>query len=61
MSHKLFGIGLSVISIAAFGIIIAIVMELQTGEPIYMLAMKLTAGLFGVGGGLMGLAAFLRR
>ena len=60
MSRKLFNVGLSAVSIAAVGIIVAIVMELQTEEPVYMLMMKGAAGLFGVGGATMGLAAFLR-
>jgi len=38
------------------GIIFAIVMEVATGEPVYWLVMKVTAGLFGVGGPLFGLA-----
>ena len=61
MRQKLFNLGLSATSIAAVGVIIAIVMEIQTGEAVYYLVMKATAALFGVGGGLMGLAAFLKR
>ncbi len=43
-------------SAGVVGILFAVVMEIATGEPIYWLVMKITAGLFGVGGPLFGLA-----
>jgi len=43
-------------SAGVVGIIFAVVMEVATGEPVYWLVMKITAGLFGVGGPLFGLA-----
>jgi len=47
---KLLYSGISLISIAAVGLIFAIVMEIQTAEPVYLLVMKVAAGFFGVGG-----------
>lgn len=58
---KLIYSGIAIISLGAVGTIIAIVMELATGEPVWMLVIKLTAGCFGVGGGLLGLAELIRR
>ncbi|GAI59199.1 unnamed protein product [marine sediment metagenome] len=58
---KLIYSGIAVITIGAVGTILAVVMELTTGEPVWMLVMKITAGCFGVGGGLLGLAAITRR
>ncbi|GAI95055.1 unnamed protein product [marine sediment metagenome] len=46
--------GIALISIGAIGIIIAICLEIVTGEPVYWLVMKFTAGLFGIGGPLLG-------
>ena len=46
--------GISLISIAAASLIVAIVMETVTGEPAYYLVMKVAAGLFGVGGPIFG-------
>lgn len=56
MSHKLLNLGIVLMSAGTVGIIFAVVMEIQTGEPVYYLVMKITAGLFGVGGPLFGLA-----
>jgi len=56
MNHKLFNIGIVLMSAGAVGIIFAVAMEIATNEPIYYLVMKVTAGLFGVGGPLFGLA-----
>lgn len=41
-------------SAGVVGILFAVVMEIISGEPIYWLVMKLTAGLFGVGGPILG-------
>lgn len=56
MEHKLLYTSVGLVSAATVGIIFAVVMEIQTGEPIYFLVMKITAGLFGLGGPLLGLA-----
>ena len=52
---KLLYSGISLISIAAVGLIFAVVMEIQTAEPVYYLVMKVAAGFFGVGGPILGL------
>lgn len=57
MKTKMLQIGFAVLAVGAVGTIFAVAMEIQTAEPLYMLIMKITAGLFGIGGGLMGLAA----
>ena len=51
---KMIHTGIALLAAGAVGIIVAIVMEITTGEPIYYLVMKLTAILFGVGGPLFG-------
>ena len=56
MNHKLLYAGIALMSAGVVGILFAVVMEVATGEPIYWLVMKITAGLFGVGGPLLGLA-----
>jgi len=56
MGHKLLYASISLISAGVVGIIFATVMEIQTGEPVYVLVIKIAAGLFGVGGPLLGLA-----
>ena len=55
MNTKLLYSGIALMSAGAVGIIFAVIMEVATGEPVYWLVMKLTAGLFGVGGPLLGL------
>ena len=54
--NKLLITGIALMSAGVVGILFAVVMEVATGEPIYWLVMKITAGLFGVGGPLFGLA-----
>ena len=56
MGHKLLYASISLISAAAVGLIFAVGMEIQTQEPVYFLVMKVAAGLFGVGGPLLGVA-----
>ena len=56
MNHKLLYIGIALMSAGVVGILFAIVLEVATGEPIYWLVMKITAGFFGVGGPLIGVA-----
>jgi len=51
---KILYAGISLISIAAVGLVFAIVMEIQTAEPVYMFVMKVAAGFFGVGGPILG-------
>jgi len=59
--NKLFGVGIGLMSAGTVGIIFAIVMELQTGEPVYMLVIKGSAILFGIGGPAVGIAIAKRR
>lgn len=54
--NKLLVLGTALMSAGTVGLIFAVVMEIQTGEPVYYLVMKITAGLFGVGGPLFGWA-----
>ncbi|GAH48555.1 unnamed protein product [marine sediment metagenome] len=54
--NKLLNAGIALMAAGVVGLIFAVVMELQTGEPVYYLVMKITAGLFGVGGPLVGIA-----
>ncbi|GAI56741.1 unnamed protein product [marine sediment metagenome] len=56
MHNKTFRTGFILVAVAAIGIMIAVVMEVHTGEPIYYLIMKITCGFFGVGGAMMGLS-----
>ncbi|GAI81026.1 unnamed protein product [marine sediment metagenome] len=58
---KLIYSGIAILTLGAVGTVIAVVMELATNEPAWMLVMKATAGLFGVGGGMLGLASLIRR
>ena len=54
--NKILYSGIALMSVGVVGIMVAIVMEMVTGEPIYLVIMKATACLFGVGGPLLGLA-----
>jgi len=54
--NKLLIPGIVLMSVGTVGIIFAVAMEIATNEPVYYLVMKITAGLFGVGGPLVGLA-----
>jgi len=54
--NKLLATGITLMSAGVVGLIFAVVLEIQTGEPVYYLVMKAAAGLFGVGGPLFGLA-----
>jgi len=51
MNSKITHAGIALLSVGAVGIIFAVVMELIMNEPIYFIVMKVTALLFGVGGG----------
>jgi len=53
--------GVGLLAVGAVGIIIAIVMEIVTGEPVYYTVMKATALCFGVGGALIGISSITRR
>ncbi|MBA7576330.1 hypothetical protein ES708_18169 [subsurface metagenome] len=57
---KMLGAGISLISIAAVGLVFAVVMEINTGEPVYLIVMKVGAGFFGVGGPLFGWGLYKR-
>ena len=56
MNRTLLNVGIGLMSAGTVGILFAVVMEIISGEPIYWLVMKLTAGLFGIGGPLIGVA-----
>ncbi|MBA7690544.1 hypothetical protein ES703_99073 [subsurface metagenome] len=59
--NKLLYLGIVIMSVGAVGTLLAVIMEINTGEPVYWLLMKVTAGLFGVGGPLIGIAIVKRR
>ena len=52
--NKLLATGIAIMSAGTVGIIFAVVMELNTNEPIYLVMVKIAAGFFGVGGPLLG-------
>ena len=58
---KLLYAGLAIMTSGAVGVLLAVVFEINTGEPIYLIMMKVAAGLFGVGGPLVGIAVARRR
>lgn len=59
--HKLQILGTVLMSAGVIGLTFAVVMELQTQEPVYYLVMKVAAGLFGIGGPLFGFAIAKRK
>ncbi len=59
--NKLLYLGIVLMTLGAVGTLLAVILEIQTGAPVYMLVMKVTAGLFGVGGPLIGIAIVKRR
>jgi len=61
VNPKLLYSGIALMSAGVVGILFAVVMEVATGEPVYWLVMKITAGMFGVGGPIFGLALARRR
>lgn len=54
--NKLLYVGMSFLIMGAVGIIVATAMEIYTHEPVFNILVKVTAGLFGVGGPIVGLA-----
>lgn len=58
---KLLYAGLAIMTSGAVGVLLAVIFEINTGEPIYMIMMKVAAGLFGIGGPLVGIAVARRR
>ena len=61
MNSKLFKTGIGLVGAAVVSLIFAVVMEIQTQEPVYFLIMKVGAGLFGVGGPIIGIGIVRRR
>lgn len=59
--YKLQILGTVLMSAGVVGLIFAVIMELQTGEPVFYLVMKVAAGFFGVGGPIFGLAIARRK
>ncbi len=59
--NKLLYTGIVIMSLGAVGTLLAVILEIGTGEPIYYLVMKITAALFGVGGPIVGVAIAHRR
>ena len=59
--NKLLYLGIVIMSLGAVGTLLAVIFEINTGEPIYLIIMKVTAGLFGVGGPITGIAIARRR
>jgi len=58
--NKLLYVGMSFLIMGAVGIIVATAMEIYTQEPVFNIMVKVTAGLFGVGGPIVGLAVAWR-
>ena len=59
--NKLLYLGIVIMSLGAVGTLLAVILEINTGEPVYWLLMKITAGLFGIGGPLVGWGVVKRR
>ena len=49
--------GWTIASLGAIGLCSSVIMEIIKKEPIYMLTMKLSAGILGIGGVLLGITA----
>ncbi len=56
MNTKLVTFSIAILTIAAVGLVTSVVLEVYAHEPVYLLIMKVCAGLFGVGGPLLGWA-----
>ena len=61
MSTKLGHFSITIMTLASIGIITSVILEAYAYEPIYVLVMKVCAGLFGIGGPLLGWAIVRRR
>ena len=61
MNMKLTYSAIVLMSVATAGILFSVVLEIITNEPVYLIMVKVAALLFGVGGGLMGIASLTRR
>ncbi|GAJ24897.1 unnamed protein product [marine sediment metagenome] len=61
MDTRLLYTGIALVAVAAVGIVIAIVMELITQEPVYFLIMKIAAGLSLISGPLIGIGIAKRK
>lgn len=61
MRNKLISWGIGLVMLGGLGVIASLTLETILREPIYMLLMKAAAGVFGVGGGLLGLSSLRRK
>lgn len=50
-------LGYTIAALGALGLCGSVVMEIIKKEPVYMLLMKLSSGVLGIGGLLLGIAA----
>jgi len=53
--------GIVIMSLGAVGTLLTVGLEIGTGEPVYYLVMKITAGLFGIGGPIVGISVARRK
>jgi len=61
MGNKLMILSIIILTAAAVGLVTSVCLEAYAHESIYLLLMKITAGLFGVGGPLLGWSIARRR
>lgn len=59
--NKLTVMGIAMTSAGTVGIIFAVVMEMILQEPVYLIAMKIASGLFGLSGPILGYSIARRR
>jgi hypothetical protein len=60
-TNKILYAGIAIMTLGAVGTPLAIILELQTGEPACYLMMRVTASLFGIGGTILGWGIAKRR
>lgn len=58
---KMFYTGIASLAVAATVGVISVVMEIITQEPVYITLMKVSAIIFGFGGGILGLRAWIKK
>ena len=56
MISILWSLGWILVTVGAIGTVAAVAMEVKAREPIYLVIMKITTALFGIGGILIGLS-----